>query len=400
MRFAPSNLVRLVTSRVALRLALSGLCVALSSLWANTAEAQLRLPFVNRVEADPNNPYTLTEADGPWMIMAASFAGPDAPRLAHAMVLEVRKELRVPAFVYRYRVDIDDEVQGMGLELNPIDPGLQPVQPRMRHLNLQDFEEWAVLVGEFDSVDDPKSQKILEKVKNLEPTCFRDFPDASESFRQRELRRHFALSDQRALRGAFVCPNPMLPDEVINANGPDRFVYDLNKDLEFSLLRCSGKYTLKVATFRGISTFDLREIEEKEEEFRLAQLLGNGIDSELDDAMDKAHRLTIALRERGVEAWEYHDRTSSVVCVGSFQELFVIGQNGLQVPHPDVAHWIQQFQPQPIQGQLRNSRNQVVGGAMKPFSLEGFEELPFDYQSVPIEVPRYRIANDYAAPQR
>lgn len=365
-----------------------------------SAQAQLRLPFVNRVEADPNKPYTLTEADGPWMIMAASFAGPDAPRLAHALVLEVRRELRVPAFVYRYRVEFDDQVEGLGLQLNPVDPGLQPVHPRMRHLNLQDFEEWAVLVGEFDSVEDPKSQKVLERVKNLNPVCFRDFPDASETFRQRELRRHFALQDNRPLRAAFVCPNPLLPDEVVNSTGPDRFVYDLNRDFEFSLLRCPNKYSLKVATFRGDATFNLEEIEEKEEEFRLAQLFDRALESKLDDAMDKAHRLTLALRERGVPAWEYHDRTSSFVCVGGFDELFVIGANGLQVPHPDVTHWLQQFQPQPIRGQLRDARNQVVNGAVKPFTLQGMEDLPFDYTQVPVEVPRYNIANDYAAPRR
>ncbi|MEZ6105252.1 MAG: hypothetical protein R3B96_03860 [Pirellulaceae bacterium] len=277
----------------------------LAMLWLipTDASAQIRfLPFARRVEADPNKGYELTQAEGPWMIMAASFAGPDAPRLAHAMVLEVRRKLRTPAYVYRHRIDFDDHVEGLGLELNPIDPGRPPVHPRMRHLNLQDFEEWAVVVGEFEGVDDPKASKMLERVKDFMPECFADFPETQNTFRQGELRRHFAVEDDRPLKAAFLCPNPTLPDEAFQNNGPDRFVYDMNKDLEFSLLRCPARYSLKVATFRGDSTFDLEEIEEKRNELNVLARLGRPVESKLADALDKAHRLTLALRERGVEA--------------------------------------------------------------------------------------------------
>ncbi len=367
------------------------------------ASAQTRLlPFGRRVEADPQKHYVLTEQDGPWMIMAASFAGADGERMAHELVIELRRELRVPAWIYHMRVDYEDQVEGLGLQLNPNDPGLQPVRPRMRHLNLQDFEETAVLVGAFDSVEDPKAQKLLEKVKAFEPRMLSTMsPDQMAAFRQHQLRSHFrGLDDQGPLHNAFICPNPMLPKEFLAQQGPDRFVYDLNKDFEFSLMRNPKRYSLKVATFRGESSFDLGEIEEKKKEFSLRALLGQGIETKFAEAEDKAHRLTLALRQRGIEAYEFHDRTRSYVCVGSFDELFVRDANGIETPHPDVTYWVQQFQPQPIRGPLRDSQNRSVVGALEPFRLPELQDIPFDYSPEPVEVPRFSIGSEYATGNR
>ena len=43
------------------------------------------LPF-KRIEADPNKSYNLTKADGPWMILVASFAGPGSKKQADELV--------------------------------------------------------------------------------------------------------------------------------------------------------------------------------------------------------------------------------------------------------------------------------------------------------------------------
>ena len=39
-------------------------------------------------------------------------------------------------------------------------------------------------------------------------------------------------------------------------------MFDLNKDLEYSLLKCPGKFTVQVATFRGRVEIDQKKIEE------------------------------------------------------------------------------------------------------------------------------------------
>src|SRR5438477_144756 len=47
---------------------------------------------------------------------------------------------------------------------------------------------------------------------------------------------------------AFVTRNPLLPEELFVAKGLDPFVYDMNKDLPHSLLKCPGKFTVRIAS--------------------------------------------------------------------------------------------------------------------------------------------------------
>ena len=49
------------------------------------------LPFA-RIEADPNKEYWLSEENGPWMIMAASFTGEGARTQARELILELRRD--------------------------------------------------------------------------------------------------------------------------------------------------------------------------------------------------------------------------------------------------------------------------------------------------------------------
>ncbi len=53
------------------------------------------------------------------------------------------------------------------------------------------------------------------------------------------------------MRHAMIATNPLLPPDYFAPKGLDPFVADMNKDLEYSLLKCPGKYTVQVATFRA-----------------------------------------------------------------------------------------------------------------------------------------------------
>ena len=44
-------------------------------------------------------PYMLTKDNGPFMVLAYSFRGPDAPRQALALVLELRNKYKLPAYL-------------------------------------------------------------------------------------------------------------------------------------------------------------------------------------------------------------------------------------------------------------------------------------------------------------
>ena len=96
----------------------------------------------------------------------------------------------------------------------------------------------------------------------------------------------------------------------------------MNKNVEHSLLENPGKFTIKVATFRGAATMDPEEIEKWNKSKRVSDRL---IQAEIN-----ANELTLALRRQGIEAYQFHDRHESIVTVGSFESL------GEQLPNGAV----------------------------------------------------------------
>src|SRR5687768_5618467 len=105
---------------------------------------------------------------------------------------------------------------------------------------------------------------------------------------------------------AFVTRNPLLPEDYFVAPGLDPLVLDMNCGVEFSLLDCPGQFSVRVATFRGESTMDLTKMgTESGSPFHTG--LFNGEPSKLELAAEKAHKLTVALREQKIEAYEFHD---------------------------------------------------------------------------------------------
>ena len=80
-----------------------------------------QLVSFRRVEADPQKTYELTEEAGPWLIFAASFAGEGASTEARDLMMELRKQYKLPAYVHSQRFDFTHSVEGIG-----INPDLTP----------------------------------------------------------------------------------------------------------------------------------------------------------------------------------------------------------------------------------------------------------------------------------
>ena len=123
----------------------------------------LLYPF-RRVEADPKKSYRLTEEQGPWLIVAASFFGDQGEIQAHKLALELRSEYKLHAYVYKKEFDYGRRLPGRG-----IDKWGRP--KRMKHLHTSQFQEVAVLVGDFRAGDDPDAQRTLKKLKYTRPEC-------------------------------------------------------------------------------------------------------------------------------------------------------------------------------------------------------------------------------------
>ena len=360
------------------------LCLACVLLPTATEAGDWRklVPFGKSVDADPRKDYKLTEQHGPWLILCASFAGDQAEQQAQDLVLELRKRYQIKAYKHRRTYDFTKPVVGLGVNRN----GGPKI---MKHSQDHRFSEIGVLVGNFDSVDSDAISRMLERVKHLRPDAL-DFNKRNGSTQRfsglRDFYRRLSPEEQKRTKGpmgkAFVTRNPLLPAEYFAPKGVDSLVAKMNKNVQHSLLKNPGRYTVKVATFRGTSSF-------KPADASKPLRIGNQ-PTKLEMAAERAHRLTVALRKRGVKAWEFHDRYESLVCVGSFDTWGKDLPNGAIEINPAMLTIIKNYGAQ---------ESQVAGGykAMQPRTEAG---IPFDLQPEPMEVPRTSIAADYARAAR
>jgi hypothetical protein len=216
------------------------------------------VPF-KRVEADPNKSYELAESNGPWVIMCTSFAGPTAEQQAHDLVIELRQKLKLEAYSFRQTFDFTETMEGKGLNR-------YGERQRMRYLNPTKFDEIAVLVGNYQSIDTPEAEKALDLVKHAKPVTL------GEKYREKSSQRFAGLrtiyrtvtlnSDQKQkgpMGAAFITRNPLLPEDYFHAQGLDPFLVEINGPLEYSLLKNPGQYTVRVASFRGVDTMKPEE---------------------------------------------------------------------------------------------------------------------------------------------
>jgi hypothetical protein len=354
---------------VGLLAALSFLGVAAPVLAAKPWE--LLIPF-KRVDADAGKEYRLTENQGPWMILTTSFAGPGAEQQAQTLVLELRKAFNVEAYIHRQSYDFTEPVVGLGVN--------RYGGPKMmRHANAAKFDEIAVLTGNFEDVNDPKLDKMLNEIKYAHPDCLDVAKNKSTTQRfigLRELQRRLTPDPDKKQQGpmgnAFVTRNPLLPQEYFVPQGLDPFVEAMNRDLEYSLLKNRGQYSVRVAAFRGASTMKPSD-EDK-------------MPNKLEDAAVKAHELAVLLRKKGVEAYEFHDRYESIVTVGSFESIGSKQPDGTTELNPAVHRLMQEYGPQ------KQALPGQAGLGLTPRAMNG---IPFDIQPVPVQVPRTSIATAY-----
>jgi hypothetical protein len=340
-------------------LAAAWACAAPSIGWAQSG--WLPAGWFGRPKPASGEMWPLSEKDGPWLVLATTFRGEGAKDDARGLVQELRDEHGLEAFSHKREFDFTEKPRGLGLN-----PDGSP--KRMRYANEGRVEEWAVLVGSFASVDDPRGQKVLARVKSLEPRSLTGDGGKSRPFADFKRTIGIPSSGKGPMRLAFMMPNPMLPEAYFARPPVDEFVLDMNADVDHSLLDCPGRYSVRVASFTGAGTLDQNAIRSGDAEEQL--------DNRLVAAAEKAHALTLALRRRGHQAWEFHDRESSIVCVGSFDAVSLPDGTGGQAVNPAVARTIEAFGADPAK---------LAEGSLVPRSIAG---MLLELEPRPIEVPR------------
>ena len=337
---------------------------ALVALWSavfavSTAEAQgtrnplrnigdtLRNIGKNTVEADPNKEYRLTEMEGPYLIFAAALSGHTARQDAHRLVLELRSTYRWHAFVYEKQFEFDAS-KDFRQARNP------HTGRRAVYMNPGSGTEYAVVIGNFPSLEDRQFERTLAEVRKAQPETLKDKGSTTP----------FSM--------AFGLLNPMLPDDH-QRNGVDEFIVSINKDRPYTLLRNPRRYTVQIATFTGHTEY-VHSVAASSVLERLASANPKRM-TNLEKGEQAAAKLCKALRERGIDAYEFHERHGSIVTVGSFDQFEQRLPNGAARYHPAVQQIIDRYQ------------GQLDGTSYKPVIVDGVE---CDLIPRVIEVPRPR----------
>lgn len=382
------------------------MAIAFASL--QDAVAQLELPGLFRKTQNTAKSMELPDTAGPWLIMCYSFSGDAGPQQAARLAAELRGH-KLEAYTYTHRFDLAPKIAGkqlpiqryvrdsngdvvMGADGKPI---LQ--QKKLAPANSK-IVETAVLIGSFNSVDEERAQKMLTAVKSFAPkTLAGGDPDAlanDDSLAGGTLRFYKEGVNRskgrqgHVLSNAFLLPNPLLPEEYFTARSIDKFVIDLNRKVrKYSLLDCPGKYSVRVATFRGKTVINSSKIKQQMDDISWRNRNGQKVESELAMCANKANMLTKALRAEGVEAWEFHDREESYVCVGSFDWLKKVNASGTEVQNPKIRETILAYK-----GNVQFRQGQPVAiGVPIPKSLRGLKDekaIAYDIQPLPVITPR------------
>lgn len=358
--------------------------VLVFGFWAASFASPLPgLGRFKRVEADPNKAYELVDTHGPWMIFAASFAGEGAQKDAHRLVLELRSRYKLPAYTHKKHYDFRATVIGNG-----VNEYREP--KRMKYARDYQYDEVAVLVGDFASISDPAIEDARELLRHANPKSLQIGKEEDTTLRYaglRSLQRKITGDETKKKRGpmgnAFVTRNPILPAEYFVPSGLDEFVMSMNKGVRYSLLKCPGKFSVRVATFRGSVIIDQNKIQ--------AISKGSGsMKSRLGMAADKANRLAEALRAQGIEAYEFHDRHESIVTVGSFKSTGEPRPDGMTEINPSILKIMKAYGPR---RQLLPNGDSAQLAGLQPRTLGG---IAFDVQPRAVHVPRRSIAADYS----
>lgn len=260
----------------------------------------------NQIEAIRGKRYTLGRQHGPWMIMVASIRDVEEQRRIDGMTAweaadELVYELRskgIPAYTFSRDTEVEH---------------VSEVGDFSERMYVAQHGYISVLAGNFNSNMDKTAGRVLKYIKTFQP----------QFMKNKENGGLFARTPGRPepLSKAFLTVNPLLSPEEIKGRTVDPLLTQLNADMDYSLLRNKGRYSLVVATFRGSTVM---QVGNQVSDGALAEFEKN-FGSSLDQSAMDAWALTESLRnarrhgyDQDFEAWVLHDRHQSVVTIGSF----------------------------------------------------------------------------------
>jgi hypothetical protein len=279
----------------------------------------LGLALAARVTAHPDD-YAVTPQAGPWMVFVASFEGQDSGRLAEEMVTTIRRDYKLPAYLYnrgdeerrkeKERVDhIREEKRKTYAAFGAPDS----LTIRVATFRIED--QFAVLVGGYKDMD--AARKALDQIRKLKPAAekvgkFMVSTEPTDDPAKNKVKE----KQDNPFATAFVAHNPTVPVEKDPEKGKLENLKEYNADESYSLLKCGHPYTLLVMTFKGASA--IVPASGGESAMSKAKLT-NG--AQLNVAAKQAHNLAELLQKKlHYDAYVLHTESMSYVTVGGFDK--------------------------------------------------------------------------------
>lgn len=343
----------------------------------------------HRKQAITEESLNLKPEHGPWLIFAAAIPGEGAKQNAVALAKELQTTLGLPTFVMQKTFDSSGVLGSTSQVVPDLDGGRTQYRAWTQYANGSREQVYAVLVGEFSTMEDPKVEGALKAIRLAQPQTFQNLAardendildsEGSNAFLQKY--RSWLTSGNKKvgpMGTAFLTKNPLLPDEFfLDSPKVDSFVVDLNKNVKYSLLDCDSKYTVRVASFTG------KEVTDFGNGARASQMPGK-ISNALELAAYKANKLTTALRKEKVEAYEFHDRYGSYVTIGGFDSLGQQLADGQFKYNSTMEAVMKKY----CGYRNLNAKDPITGAMMVTTSVNSLDKVPFDIQGKPIAVPR------------
>ena len=359
-------------NKSSLKLKLTALTFLIAAFaFESVADAQIR--FMGRSNSKSAK-LNLTQDAGPWLIMCASFDGEDGRQQAVNLANELKTKHRFNAYVYRQHFDFASEIanRGKGYQ-KPTAGGKANLRQRQMKLAKQSEKtEYAVLVGDYKSVESSRAQRDLSTIKKLQPETLKLYSaevrdtartgerlraDSEAIFNSNDGVRKMTLgSSEYPLRLSLLVINPMIPDEQLAAETIDQYIVKLNEGQKYTLFDNPKAYTLKVASFSGEVLVRQQDIDELKADPNWQKKQKQGTNNRgLVEAAKRAKILTEYLRSQNVEAYQFHDRYSSYVCVGGFDWVSE-GEGPNARANPDVEALAEAFAAKPFRGGVTTFR--------------------------------------------
>ncbi|MCH2210362.1 MAG: hypothetical protein MK110_03610 [Fuerstiella sp.] len=296
-------------------------CVfAITFFIPTTAEAQKR----RKTEVVKGKRYRLHKAHGPYMILVTTLRdvdtglqakGMSAEDAADQIVYELRRK-GIPAYVYHQKEQLSEEGRF-----------------------IQRQQGIAIMAGNFPSAEHRVAQTVLKIIQNRFQPEFLKQPDTGAIIVDKLAAKPF--------KRAFLVANPLRDPSDLGKDKVNPELVQMNANNgKLSLLKNPGRYTLKVATFRGNEIVEVSGKNSKKSGF--------GIFGQADESATRAWELATALRRatkygyaKDYEAWVLHDSRKSYVTIGSFSS----------PDDPRVRQLIQEFRakvkPNPRTGEAK-----------------------------------------------